>query len=75
MKKIVVVCGLALLALASVSCSKERTCRCSALHRQTIRIYTIKGSCEKLQYVLYDEDPAVKTDITDSLLCTDHLFD
>ena len=58
------------------SCSKERTCRCTVLGNQTIRIIKIdKGVCEDLRYVLYDRDPVLYPDITDSVLCTDFDFE
>ena len=76
MKKVALLCGALALLMAVVSGGKERTCRCSVLGDQTIRIIKIdKGTCEDMRYVLYDKDPVLYPDITDSLLCTDFDFE
>jgi len=76
MKKIVVLCSLAAVVMALSSCGKERTCRCSVLGDQTVRIIKIeKGTCEDLRSLLYDQDPVLYPDITDSVLCTDFDFE
>ncbi len=76
MKKIILLFGVIVLMLATASCSKERTCRCSVLGQQTIRIMKIdKGTCEDLRYILYDQDPVLYPDRTDSVLCTDFDFE
>ncbi len=80
-KAIFCLCTMALLCMFS-ACTKERTCRCSVLSSeggfggQTIRIIKIdKGTCDKLRYVLYDLDPVLHPDLTDSVLCTDFDFE
>lgn len=74
MKKILLLGVSALLLLAMSSC-KERTCRCSVLGQQTIRIIKIdRGTCDELRYVLYDQDPVLYPNIIDSVLCTDFDF-
>jgi hypothetical protein len=76
MKKIFLMAGIVTVLLLAASCSKERTCRCTVLGNQTIRIIKIdKGVCEDLRYVLYDRDPVLYPDITDSVLCTDFDFE
>ena len=76
MKEIVLVLAIVAFTLVSVSCKKERTCRCSVLGDQTIRLITIdKGDCRDIRYVLYDKDPVLYPDRTDSVLCTDFDFD
>ncbi|MBQ7061950.1 MAG: hypothetical protein IJM88_01495 [Bacteroidales bacterium] len=76
MKKTVLSALAVLMLLALGSCSKERQCRCSVLGAQTVRVYTIdKGKCEDLRYMLYDEDPVLYPDLTDSVLCTDFDFE
>lgn len=73
MKKIFLLAGvLSLLCLAS--CSKEKTCRCSVLHNQDIRMIQIdKGDCRDVRFIFYDRD-ILHTDLTDSVLCTDFHF-
>lgn len=73
MKKIILL-G-ALLTLVSFSaCKKEKTCRCSVLHNQNIRLIQIdKGDCRDLRFVFYDRD-ILHTDLVDSVLCTDYHF-
>ena len=76
MKKYAIICGAFALLLLMGSCSKERQCRCSVLGGQTIRMFNIdKGSCEDIRYILYDQDPVLYPDITDSVLCTDFDFE
>ncbi|MBP5516315.1 MAG: hypothetical protein J6X86_05125 [Bacteroidales bacterium] len=68
--------GVCATVLAVQSCTKERTCRCSVLGEQTIRVIKIdKGTCDQLRYVLFDRDPVLYPDITDSVLCTDFDFE
>ena len=80
MKKIILsVAALAVVA-CSVSCGKERTCRCSVFGQQAnpqkIRVIKIdKGTCEEMRYVLFDQDPVLYPDRTDSVLCTDFDFE
>lgn len=82
MKKVLFAFAAVVLLLASVSCTKERTCRCSVLSTeggfggQTIRIIKIdKGTCDQLRFVLYDMDPVLHPNLTDSVLCTDFDFE
>ena len=76
MKKVVIFCGVMALLWAFTSCSKERTCRCAVRGNQTIRIVKIDaGTCDQLQYILYDEHPVLYPDRTDSILCTDFDFE
>ncbi len=82
MKKVLLGLSAAVLLLATVSCTKERICRCSVLSTeggfggQTIRIIKIdKGTCEQLRFVLYDMDPVLHPNLLDSVLCTDFDFE
>lgn len=80
MKKVLLSIGALALLLAATSCTKERTCRCAVFgpnaNPQKIRIIKIdKGVCEDLRYVLFDQDPVLYPDITDSVLCTDFDFE
>lgn len=80
MKKILLLVGAAALLVAATSCSKERTCRCAVFGQQAnpqkIRIIKIdKGACEDMRYVLFDQDPVLYPDRTDSVLCTDFDFE
>ncbi|MBO7489678.1 MAG: hypothetical protein J6T88_05310 [Bacteroidales bacterium] len=80
MKKLLFFLGAIVVLLAVTSCTKERTCRCAVFGQQAnpqkIRIIKIdKGSCEDVRYVLFDQDPVLYPDITDSVLCTDFDFE
>jgi len=76
MKKVALLVGAVAILAAFVSCSKDRTCRCSVLGDQSIRIIKIdKGECEDMRFVLYDQDPVLYPDIKDSVLCTDFDFE
>lgn len=76
MKKIILAGAAVLILLATAACSKERQCRCAVLGQQTVRVYTIdKGTCEDFRYMLYDLDPVLYPDLTDSILCTDFDFE
>lgn len=74
MKKLVVILGIiSLFALSS--CHKGKTCRCTVLGEQTIRIIELdKGDCKDLHFVFYDRD-FLHPDLTDSVLCTDHSWE
>ncbi|MDO4216690.1 MAG: hypothetical protein Q4D03_00765 [Bacteroidales bacterium] len=74
MKKVIVTIGiLGLLTLSG--CSKTKTCRCTVLGEQSIRIIELdKGDCKDLHFVYYDRD-VLHTDLVDSVLCTDHQWD
>ena len=71
MKKIVVTIGI--LGLFTLSgCSKIKTCRCTVLGEQSIRIIELdKGDCKDLHFVYYDRD-VLNPNLVDSVLCTDH---
>ena len=80
MKKFLFFLGAIVVLLVVTSCTKERTCRCAVFgaqaNPQKIRIIKIdKGSCEDVRYVLFDQDPVLYPDITDSVLCTDFDFE
>lgn len=73
MKKYLFLIGAALLVLCT-SCAKEKNCRCSVIHKNTVRIITIKkGNCKDLNYASYHD--ALDTLHVDSILCTDYPFD
>ena len=75
MKKVALICGGLLILLATVSCTKERICRCAVLGETYERVIKIdKGTCEQLRYVLYDLHSVTSHDVTDSVLCTDFDF-
>lgn len=60
--------------LLSVSCVKEKNCRCAVLKSQTVRIITLKsGSCNSLNQVRYRDD--LDTMFTDTVVCTDYPFE
>ena len=65
---------MAVLLLGAVSCGKEKTCRCSVLGDQTVRIVKIeKGECEALHE--YNYHNLHDTLFVDTLLCTDFEFE
>jgi len=72
MKKLLLIVALAVAVLA-VACNKEKSCRCSVLGQQSVRIINIKsGSCESLSGAgNYD---ALDTLHRDDILCTDFAF-
>lgn len=73
MKKLLLIVGVAVAVLA-VACNKEKSCRCSVIGKQQVRVINIKhGSCEKLHTAGYFD--ALDTLHTDSILCTDFPFD
>lgn len=73
MKKVLILAGI-VLALTVVACNKEKSCRCSVIGQQTVRIINItSGSCESLNGAgNYD---ALDTLHRDEIICTDHRFD
>ena len=72
MKKVLILAGVA-VALQAVACNKEKSCRCSVLGQQSVRIITIKsGSCEKLNAAGYFD--ALDTLHREDILCTDYAF-
>ena len=72
-KKVIVPLA-ALAVLSATACgSKEKTCRCSVLGSNTVRIIKINGGeCEDLQVYHWHTD--VDSLMVDSLLCTDYEF-
>lgn len=71
-KTLFVLLTVALLTLAG--CSKQKTCRCTVLHDQTVRLVEMdKGDCYDIRFIYYDEDE-LNVNVTDSVLCTDYDF-
>ena len=75
MKKKYLLIGAALmLVMGTVACSKDRTCRCSVLHSEKVRVIKISsGTCEDIRVFSYHDE--LKMLQVDSLLCTDYEFD
>ena len=72
-RKIILLAGALILLLAPTACDKAKTCRCSVLGTNKVRIIKIeKGSCESLHVML--DHTTVDSLITDSLLCTGYEF-
>lgn len=64
----------ALLVVGTMSCSKEKTCRCSVLHSSKVRIIKIgSGNCEDIK--LFKYHTMLDSLKVDSLICTDHEFE
>lgn len=63
-----------LALLATVACSKQKTCRCAVPGTSKVRVIKIeKGECEQLHVLQYHTElDSLKVD---SLLCTDYEFD
>ena len=73
MKKKAILC-LAALALLAVGCSKQKTCRCSVIGTQTVRIIKIEhGECDQLRLFKYHNE--YDSIVVDSLICTDFEFE
>ena len=73
MKKVLIAVGV-LVAVTAVACNKEKSCRCSVVGKQQVRIINIKhGSCEKLNTA--GNFDGLDTLHVDAILCTDHVFD
>ncbi len=65
--------GALLLLLIPISCDKAKTCRCSVIGTNQVRIIKIeKGSCEALH--VYLDHNSVDSLKVDSLLCTSYEF-
>lgn len=63
----------AALLLLATGCDKSKTCRCSVLDSNDVRIIKIeKGECTDLK--VYHHHTDVDTLVVDSLLCTDYEF-
>jgi hypothetical protein len=61
--------------LLTVACSKEKTCRCSVLHSNKVRVIKISGGkCEDIKVFRYHTDVEFNNYTEDSLLCTDFEF-
>ena len=64
---------VAMLLLCTMSCSKQKTCRCAVRGTSTVRIIKIeKGECDQLNHLEYQSPLYVPLD--DSLVCTDYEF-
>lgn len=73
MKKKIAILAVAVLALAFAACNKQKTCRCSVLGTQNVRIIKIdRGECEQLHTFTYHN--VMDSIRLDSLLCTDYEF-
>ena len=73
MKKKIAIVAVAVLALSLAACNKQKTCRCSVMGTQNVRIIKIeKGECEQLKTFTYHN--VMDSVHTDSLLCTDYEF-
>lgn len=75
MKKKILLMGVASLLLLC-SCNKTKSCRCSVLHQQKVRIIDVKpwADCADIRYVEFNAS-AAETGIVDSVLCTDIQFE
>ncbi|MGX8713654.1 MAG: hypothetical protein ACSW8I_08260 [bacterium] len=74
MKKYLFIGAALLLVAGTVACSKDRTCRCSVLHSEKVRVIKISsGTCEDIRVFTYHNE--LDTLKVDSLLCTDYEFD
>ena len=72
MKKVLIVVGVAVAVLA-VACNKEKSCRCSVVGKQVVRVVNIKsGDCRDLNTASYYDQ--LDTLHVDSILCTDYPF-
>ena len=74
MKKKFLLLGMfAAAMLLTVACSKEKTCRCSVMGTERVRIIKIdKGECTQLH--VFQGHDEVDSVWVDSLLCTDYEF-
>lgn len=73
MKKKIAIVAVAVLALSLAACNKQKTCRCSVMGTQNVRIIKIeKGECEQLKTFTYHN--VMDSVHLDSLLCTDYEF-
>ncbi|MBP9990978.1 MAG: hypothetical protein KBT45_06090 [Bacteroidales bacterium] len=69
MKKVLLF-GCVLASLCLFSCNKEKTCHCSVLGSQDVRVITLKGeNCEDLKSVEYSDPVHVESRINEDLLC------
>lgn len=73
MKKRILLVASALLLL-TVSCNKEKNCRCAVTNTQTVRIITLKGgNCHDFTYVRYRD--VLDQMHVDTVVCTDYPFE
>ncbi len=73
MKKKIAIVAVAVLALGLAACNKQKTCRCSVMGTQNVRIIKIeKGECEQWNTFTYHN--VMDSVHLDSLLCTDYEF-
>ncbi len=75
MRKILLFLAMAGVVMVTASgCSKEKTCRCAVIGKQTVRIVQLdKGDCRDIRFVYYDEN-VLYPNMTDSVICTDYAF-
>jgi len=72
MKKFLILMGVSVLMLCA-SCKKEKSCRCTVVGTQRVRIVNItSGTCSQIGHASYADD--LDTIHTDYLLCTDYPF-
>jgi hypothetical protein len=73
MKKALLLLAVAMLTL-TVSCKKEKNCRCAAMGTQNVQIITItNGDCHKILYSSYLD--VLDVVHLDTLVCTDFPFE
>lgn len=73
MKKILFLTAIAATLLLA-SCNKEKSCRCTVVGSQTVRVINItSGSCDNITHASYHDD--LDTLHTDYILCTDYPFE
>lgn len=64
------VCLLSVAFCSLYSCKKVKNCRCAVKGSQSVRMIEIgKGSCEDLNYVLYNDPVHLRDTACDTLLC------
>ena len=68
-----IVAAAVVLLVAVVGCSKQKTCRCSVMGTERVRIIKIdNGECTQLH--VFQGHDEVDSVWVDSLLCTDYEF-
>lgn len=73
MKKKAILLAMASLALMTVGCSKQKTCRCSVIGRSTVRIINVDGGdCSDITKYTYHNE--YEQTIEEDLVCTDYEF-
>ncbi|MBR1785087.1 MAG: hypothetical protein IJ760_06600 [Bacteroidales bacterium] len=72
-RNVVLVAAAAAMLFVPTACDKAKTCRCSVLGTNKVRIIKIDdGQCEALRVYRYHD--IVDSAKVDSLLCTDYEF-